>query len=192
MHVPGEPQPPSIPTGRAKISWWLAGLGFFLCCGVPGLIGMSIYTFFSDGKHQVKNFVCLQNLRSVAAAQAMYSVDNMGKLPPATWMDATLPYLKKDVGAIGCPSVRNEKREEYGLAMNESVVGKMMGSLGDLGNTPLIFDSALLHRNAVGDISTLPNPGRHNKPSADEQYTREGNHVAFVDGSARWTHERKF
>jgi hypothetical protein len=181
---------PHTQTGRPKLSLAMGLVALFFCCGLPGLIGYSVHSFFSGGKHNIQEALCLQNLRAVANAQAMYSLDNSGHLPPAEWMDATLPYLKENVGAIGCPRARDKKKEEYGYAMNEKVVGTTMASLGDLNKTPLVFDSTLLQRNAVGSTSTFPDPGRHRREEGDESFSRNGNCVVFAAGNARWTDKR--
>ncbi len=173
-----------------KYSMWVWLFGLFLCCGLPGLIGFSLYTKFVGAKHTLQGPLCARNLRSLAAAQAMYAVDNMGSLPGEEWMDAVLPYLKEDVGAIGCPVARNKTRDEYGFAMNQAFVGKSFAVVAPQTEVPLIFDSTLLARNAVGPLSTLPDPGRHQDAIDDPDRVRWKNNVAFANGSARATHLR--
>lgn len=173
-----------------KYSKWVWLFGLFMCCGLPSLIVYSIYQSFRNTKHTFQGPLCLQNLRASANAQAMYSLDNMGSLPGKNWMDATLPYLKENVGAIGCPVVRNERKGTYGFAMNEKFVGKSMMAATSDGKTPLIFDSTLQSRNAVGPLSTLPDRPRHLQSNSNSEFEIWKNNVAFADGSARATQER--
>lgn len=189
MNVQGESTPP--PQGlMPKYSKWVWLFGLFMCCGLPSLIVFGIYEKFRGAKHSVQGPLCLQNLRALANAQAMYSLDNMGSLPGDNWMDATLPYLKENVGAIGCPVARDEKRDEYGFAMNESFVGQSMAIATSDAETPLLFDSTLLARNAIGPLSTLPNKGRHLQSDSDPEVETWRNNVAFANGSARATSTR--
>ncbi|MBC8065233.1 MAG: hypothetical protein H7Y17_10410 [Chlorobia bacterium] len=189
MTVQGE-TPPNPPRLMPKYSLWVWLFGLFICCGLPSLIAYSFYEKYRNAKHSLQGPLCLQNLRALAAAQAMYSVDNMGSLPAADWMDASLPYLKKNVGAIGCPVARDKKNDDYGFAMNEAFVGKPMVVATSDGDTPLIFDSTLLSRNAVGPLSTLPEKGRHLQPDTDPEFDTWKNNVAFANGSARATQDR--
>lgn len=186
MNVQGEPTP-TPPGLMPKYSKWMWLFGLFMCCGLPSLIVFGIYEQFRSAKHSVQGPLCLQNLRALANAQAMYSLDNMGSLPGENWMDAVLPYLKEDVGAIGCPVARNVKSNTYGFAMNEDFVGKSMATTPN--DVPLIFDSTLLSYNAVGPLSTLPDRPRH-LDDTDHEFDTWKNNVVFVSGRTKATRER--
>ncbi len=170
-----------------KNSKWMWLVGLFMCCGLPSLIVFGIYEKVRNAKHSVQGPLCLQNLRNLANAQAMYSLDNMGSLPGENWMDATLPYLKENVGAIGCPVVRDKKKDHYGFAMNEAFVGRPLASAAS--DMPLIFDSTLLQRNAVGPLSTLPDRPRHLEDT-DPEFAIWKNNVVFVSGRTKATKDR--
>lgn len=152
---------------------------------------MQVYQSFRSIREPVQASLCIQNVRELARAHQMYAVDNMHTLPPgAQWMDAVEIYLKGNKGALGCPVVRTKDKSAYGIAMNEVAAGKPLPVLMPLGNIPLVFDSTLTHRNAVGSVSTLPDPGRHVHNAGDAQWERPRNSIAFVDGSTRETHQR--
>lgn len=169
----------------------MAVLGLFLCCGIPGLIVSSLLRTYRNTKETFQSPLCISNLKSLAAAQAMYSVDDMGRLPGANWMDATLPYLKENVGALGCPSARNKAKDEYGFAMNEQLIGKLLTEAMALKEAPLIFDSTLLKRNAIGPVSTMPSPGRHRLDQGGEaNLVRDNNNVVFADGNTKTSEHR--
>lgn len=173
-----------------KYSKWVWLFGLLMCCGLPSLIAYSFYEKFRNTKHMVQGPLCMENLHALASAQAMYSVDNMGSFPGENWMDATLPYLKENVGAIGCPVVRNKGKDEYGFAMNERFVGKPVVSTNSEENMPLIFDSTLLQRNAVGPLSSLPDRPRHLQSSTEPEYNIWKNNVVFVNGNTKATKDR--
>ncbi len=178
--------PPTIP----KYSKWVWLFGLFMCCGLPSMIIFGVYEKFRGAKHGVQGPLCLQNLRALANAQAMYALDNMGSLPSTNWMDVTLPYLKGNVGAIGCPVTHSSNQDQYGYAMNDKFTSKPIATAMTDEGMPLIFDSILLSRNAVGPITSLPRKGRHLQPDTDPQFETWKNNVAFANGSARATQDR--
>ena len=191
MSMNAQGGPSQAPPGLVpKYSKWVWLFGLFMCCGLPSLIGFGIYEKFRGAKHTLQGPLCLQNLRALANAQAMYSLDNMGSLTGENWMDASLPYLKENVGAIGCPVARDKKKDEYGFSMNEVFVGKSMVTATADGETPLIFDSTLLAKNAVGPISTLPDRPRHLESDSDPDFDTWKNNVVFANGSSRATQSR--
>lgn len=173
-----------------KYSKWVWLFGLFMCCGLPSLIAYSFYEKYRNTKHSFQGPLCMQNLHALANAQSMYAVDNMGFFPGENWMDATLPYLKENIGAIGCPIARDKKKDEYGFAMNEFFVGKPVVTAHSQENMPLIFDSTLLQRNAVGPLSTLPDRPRHLQSSTDPEFDIWKNNVVFVNGNTKATQER--
>jgi len=162
-----------------------------MCIGCPGVLLLEVYKRFRVVREDVQSTLCIQNVRDLARAHQLYAADNMHTLPPGeVWMDVVEPYLKENKGALGCPIVRTKDKNAYGIAMNEVAAGKQLALLMPMGNVPLVFDSTLTHRNAVGSIATLPEPGRHIHNPGEAQWERPRNSIGFVDGSARETHLR--
>ena len=119
---------------------------------------------------------CLSNLKQDAQAALLYSEDHDGVCPPAAWMDAIEPHLKTPE-LLHCPGVRRENDSVFGYALHARMVGGNLDDVKQPETTPLIFDSTLLTRNAVGTLATLPAPPRHGG----------SNCIAYADGHAKAT-----
>lgn len=122
----------------------------------------------------VQSKMCVDNLRKLAAAQFLYAGDNNDALPPPRlWMNALKSYVPDDE-SFACPMVREDDATGYGYSMNEEVALKKLSSLQNPENTPLVFDSSSLLRNATSTLAALPLPGRHRGGNE--------NNVAYADG----------
>ncbi len=181
-----QPLPPEPPKRTYTI--WSALLGLFLCCGLPVMIGTTIYRNFTGVKHHIHGPACRRNLQEIGTALAKYSLEHMGRVPSAKWMDDLKPYVSNE-DVFYCPAVGDVKKGVYGYAMNEEFVGSLMPRVPS--DVPLFFDSTLTGRNAVGSLATLPEPGRHlYQRDGGSEFDRWENNVAFVQGSARATSQR--
>lgn len=113
--------------------------------------------------------LCISRLREVANAQLLYAADHDDDLPPANaWIDATWRYAgKKDPGEVTesvfkCPAVALRRDGSYGYAFNNDLDRKKLQEIVDSENTPLVFDSKALFRNAAGPpVAAYPDEGRH-------------------------------
>lgn len=94
-------------------------------------------------------------------------------------MDVTTPYVRQE-RMYHCPDVRIRNRSQYGYAMNSKLAGKKHSELDK--TEPILFDSTILTRNAVGGIETMPIPGRHptRNGKVDNAILPNGNSMAFV------------
>ena len=114
--------------------------------------------------------ICISKLGTVAKAQLLYAADHDDNLPPAnSWIDATWRYAgKKDPGELTesvfkCPAVALQRDGSYGYAFNNELDSKAVSSIADAKETPLVFDSKALFRNAAGPpVAAYPDKGRHN------------------------------
>jgi hypothetical protein len=182
---------PATSPSRPRVGIWTCLLSLVMCIGCPGIILLQFYSGFRRVKEDVQSGLCLKNMRDLARAHQMYAADNMHTLPPGeVWMDVVEPYLKDNIGALGCPIIRTKDKSKYGIAMNEIAAGKPLAVVMPMGKLPLVFDSTLMHRNAVGSISTLPDPGRHVHNAGEAGWERERNTIAFVNGAATETYLR--
>jgi hypothetical protein len=118
---------------------------------------------------------CFVNLRSTAFALLTYIQDYDEVFPPASrWMDCVLPYLRQgnSPDALRCPSV---SPPGFGYAYNSRLSKVSLLSIERSAQTPLVYDSFKLSRNASDPVTSLPDPPRH-----------EGFHgMCFTDGHAR-------
>jgi hypothetical protein len=138
-------------------------------------IGWNLWIFFHGPRRDVTE-VCISNVRQSGTALLMYVQDYDERLPaqPA-WMDVSWPYMKNEA-LLKCPEVRRSSETGYGYAFNRSLLGKKVGSVPDLSDVPMVYDSSVLDRNACAGPSSLPRPPRHDR----QRY----NVVIHVDGHA--------
>lgn len=134
-----------------------------------------LWLFVPAIRRSLRSETCMGNLEMVAGATLMYSVDNDDRMPPsATWMDATFLYTR-DARVYGCPEVDGRSSTEFGHAYSSKLSLRRVSSVGNLPDTPLLFDSSDLRWNAAGALSLLPREPRN-----------EGTHaIAFMDGTLR-------
>lgn len=115
---------------------------------------------------------CMANIKNIYGAMAIYSEDVGGRLPPdSVWSDVLTPYAKsKD--SFNCPSV-----PKFGYAMNSELGPVDKAKVPTPEKTVLVFDSAVIAKNASDKPVNLPSPPRH-----------EGkNVILFVDGHSGQT-----
>jgi len=122
----------------------------------------------------VKRAACLSNLKDIGQAMFLYASDHDFLYPPTTWMDALKPVVRGGEDGLRCPAVPRDDKPVFGYAYSASQAGKFIVFANDPKTTPLVFDSTLLVRNAVGDLTTLPHPRRHG-----------GNCLLYADGHAK-------
>lgn len=148
---------------------WLVTLG--LAGAGVGL--MSVFLSFvlpalTQARVSASRSACLRNVRGIASASILYAADHDGKLPVGQgWIESLRPYTRRRVENLaGCPLVHRAHPDQYGIAFNQAIVGKLLSSIEDEA-TALAFDSAVLKRGAVAGLDTLPAPPRHpgDKPS---------------------------
>lgn len=135
-----------------------------------------LFPVFAHSRERARNVGCINNLKQLGQACALYAQDHCDQLPPAsTWMDAITPYLTEPYRQLRCPSVH----EGFGYAFNSRFSRAALGELSpDQGRVPLIYDSVNLARNATDPLTSLPDPPRH-------RVERQHNNALFADGSAR-------
>lgn len=147
-------------------------MGFF-----GALVCLTLFVFapiLRQAGGAVQSKMCVDNLRKLAAAQFLYAGDNNDALPPPRlWMNALKSYVPDDE-SFACPMVRQDDATGYGYSMNEGVTLRKLSGIQKPEDTPLIFDSSSLLRNATSTLAALPVPGRH-------RGGRENN-IAYADG----------
>ncbi|CCW34573.1 hypothetical protein CTKA_00407 [Chthonomonas calidirosea] len=112
---------------------------------------------------------CPDHLRALWNAFNLYAQDWDALPPAAGWMDNQEIVSKVPHNAdFHCPAVSNGHDDRYGYAYNEEIAGQSLGQktslkqLSNAANTPLIYDSTDLAKNATDRFTSLPKPGRHN------------------------------
>lgn len=155
-----EDNPPPIKKNPVRWMWIL--FGSVVVCGcliVPVGIAL-ILPIFIQSRNQAQKSECMANLKALGTAEAMYTQDYDGLLMTSAWMDGLLPYAKREI-LFHCPAADQGRKIRYGYAMSVDLVGKAESQIGDPATTVLAFDSIPMGRNAVSDISSLPEPPRH-------------------------------
>lgn len=105
----------------------------------------------------------------------MYAQDNNDRLPGDAWMDRLSLYEGDDV-RFSCPVQRRTNPLSYGYAFSKDLLGTPLKKIQDATKKEMIFDSSLTARNATGDLSSLPSPGRHHQGRK--------NVIVYADGHA--------
>ena len=124
---------------------------------------------------------CPENLKSLYLAFEKY-VEQDGSLPKANWLDDSdlTGKIVKDEWEH-CPAVSNRHDDKFGYAYNVALAGMSLGGkekLKDLpkaSETPLLYDSTHLAKNAADAVTSLPKPGRHNG----------ANYILYLDGTIK-------
>jgi hypothetical protein len=144
-----------------------------LACAVITLfVGFVLWPVHSDGDPPSSTSVCRSNVKQLTLGMTLYSGDWDDRLPDvSSWMDKLAPYTHHPE-FYHCPKVAGGA---YGYGFSAKLAGADLGKIKDLETAPLLFDSDLLQRNAMGGLETLPNPARH----------RGQNFIAYADGSCR-------
>ena len=109
----------------------------------------------------------LSNVKQLALGLIVYSGDNDDQLPASAWTDTMEPYLGPSRELIKSPTL---PAGGFGYAFNQDLLGVRTTTLDFPSAVPMVFDSNLVGRNAVGPYA-VPNPAR-----------RGGNNVAYADG----------
>lgn len=149
----GAPSPPQNKPGRSPMMWAVVSILATGCCLliVPALLLPAL----AQGRELKRASDCRLYLRQIGGALDMYTADFDGHYPTAEWMDALGGRMPREK-FLHCPSVD----PEYGYALNAEVVGMEREKIEDP-KTPLVFDSNIPGRNAVGGIESMPKPERH-------------------------------
>lgn len=151
----GAPSPLQPKPNRSPVLWALVAILGTGCCL---LIGPAVLLpALAQGRELKRASDCRLYLRQIGGALDMYTADFDGHYPPAEWMDALGGRMPREK-FLHCPSMD----PEYGYALNAAVVGKDRESIEDP-STPLVFDSNIPGRNAVGGPDSMPLPERHLK-----------------------------
>ena len=102
---------------------------------------------------------CRSNVKQASLAILIYSDDYDDRLPLSSkWGDmvereSRNPAALKDVEGVPDGS--------FGYAFRKSAPRTQISSVRNMDTLALIFDSTLMSKNAVGEVDSLPSPGRH-------------------------------
>jgi prepilin-type processing-associated H-X9-DG protein len=172
LSTPSRPKP-----HKKHLSHELATLraGFLFGClpiGVVCLVWFQVGLFTSEETE--RRVECSSNEKQMGLGLLQYSDDYDQTLPnSSTWMDTIHPYTRVD---FACPDVRWPGPAGYGYAFNSRLSGKKIDSTTSQADTPIIYDSTDLHRNATDPLTSPPSPPRHDG----------GNNFLILDGHVRW------
>ncbi len=156
-------------------------------CAVVGLwiIGLFLGALFAPMRIIGQSATCQSNVFHLARAFRMYADDYEDHVPPtAGWMDRTFFFVNQE-RYLHCPAVGQTGEKEYGYAMNTKTGGKDRAQIDRPDETPIVYDSTDMARNAADPVSSLPRPGRHRTKSRKASPSMPGNMIGFVSGNAR-------
>jgi hypothetical protein len=160
----------------ASVAVWLAALT------ILGVAGFFLAMPFFVGCYPSPNAHCLSNQKQLVQALLIYSEDQDGRLPNRdAWMDAAATRSKWD-SLFHCPALWKESDKSphlHGYAFDGRLSGARVGEVATPEDTPVLYDSVNLAKNASDLRSSLPEPPRHGTGDKPK------NVLAFLDGHAR-------
>lgn|GEM_PF-2031399 len=163
------------PKSKMPIGWLIVILVVGGCGGLTLVLSAILFPVFAQARRMGQSAGCMRNLQNISSSMYLYCTENDEHYPVADhWMDS-LAKTGLRPRFFRCPSVGSLIKNTYGFAMNKEVSGKSQSQVKY--GTPVVFDSVLLNRNAVSDLSTLPRIGRHRYKGKDVS------HVLLVGGS---------
>jgi hypothetical protein len=175
-------QPSPQKEGKTQMILVLAMLGGgTFCC----LLGAAIlFPVFGQARDAARTTVCMRNQRAMAAAMIQYATDNDGALPSGDRWRESIALYDPDAPIRQCPAVQSGAGTGYAFAAN--LASTKLNSTSDSAQKPMLFDSAAAGTDAISDLSSLPNPGRHVKGGRCNIVTFADGHTDFkLDAPAR-------
>ncbi len=166
--------PPLLPPQKSKTALILilVGAGIIGFCVLAAVMAAILFPVFAEAKDAAYATNCLSNLKRVATAHIMYSVDNDDRFAlAADWQDRIEPFASNPA-VFRCPKLA-DLPNAFGYAMIAELSGKKTETVPEPHRQPLHFESTMTSRNASSGLDSIPDPSRHAR--------RNG--VAYVDGS---------
>jgi prepilin-type N-terminal cleavage/methylation domain-containing protein/prepilin-type processing-associated H-X9-DG protein len=139
---------------------------------IIAIIAAILFPVFAQAQKKSKAIACLSNIKQISLGILMYLQDYDEKMPHRDqYQELVYPYLKNN-RVYRCPKVKGSP-ENQGYALESRLTGKELYQIKNIGQTPLLWDSWNLEKNATDPGISFA--ARHNG---------FGN-IAFVDGHAR-------
>jgi hypothetical protein len=154
-------------------------------------IGLILFTPWTPLPREPRRVSCLSSMKQIATSLSMYRQDYDDRMPfSRQWREDLSPYSRP--GYTRCPEAAREGKDQYGIAFHSILSGRHIfdETLGAKAlpseiifpeSMPILFDTRLPGASASAPLlEGLASPGRH------RQGDRAGNHIAFIDGHAKW------
>jgi len=171
------PENPPEATSANPVRKFLTGVAIIaVICGCSGYLFINV--ILPGNYNGMFASMCLRNLKHQAQALDAYCIEFDEILPPKQrgWMDAIKVEGQNDAD-FHCPNYSPRVANEFGYAANVHLFGNSISVVSDRQAMPLVFDTALVTRNAMSGLETLPFPGRHGI-----SHVRDRNNIAYLDG----------
>lgn len=139
-----------------------------------------------------RRMTCLSSMKLLTTDLNIYAQDYDDRLPLSLQWRVTLSPYTHSRTDIRCPEAAKEGKELYGIAFHSLLSGRhifdespgakaLPSDIIFPESMPMLFDTRLPGASVSASLlEGLASPGRH------QQNDRVGNHVAFVDGHAKW------
>ncbi|MEP6756108.1 MAG: hypothetical protein ABJA67_11460 [Chthonomonadales bacterium] len=156
--------------GVAVVTFWIISLTLGGMLGSARIIGQSN--------------MCQSNVINMTRGFAIYAEDNEGYLPRTErWMDHLQGYIDREA-RLHCPTVSHASEPTFGYAMANGAAYQKRSD--DTRSVVLIFDSTNTTRNAAGEETLKPIPGRHRGRMKKGDKFKPGNVVGLIGGSVKF------
>ena len=113
---------------------------------------------------------CIDHVRGLTGALMIYLSDSDDTFPLADWTEGLAPYVRYQTTYTD-PAL---PLGTFGYALNPKIIGQNATTFARSGLAYTFFDTTIKGKDALSDLTSLPNPARHNGLDS----------VAFIDGRA--------
>ncbi len=142
---------------------------------ILAFVGYCVWSSMYYGAVEARELSCSMRLRRMASAAQLYAQDYDDRFPPADrWMDCLQPLVAAmpadgkndrfhftDDTLFVCPDMNNKMPPPYGYAFNDALSSRKRSSLAAPAETPMIYETVSLFRNAHGPFHLSLLPRRH-------------------------------
>jgi prepilin-type processing-associated H-X9-DG protein len=123
---------------------------------VIGIFVVAAYPLAFQHRIICKKTSCLSNVKQLATASFIYSADYDDHFADRDhWMDVLYPYSKNE-DILRCPDLNDMSGRIYGYAFNSWLAPRVATDVESPAETPYIFESLNLARNASDPFVSLP------------------------------------
>ncbi|MCH8275609.1 MAG: hypothetical protein IH851_12555 [Armatimonadetes bacterium] len=168
---------------KRKRVWKLVGCGVLLAAlliWLGPLVPLIPKWLEAGKKRNYEPGACLDNLKELSAGLMLYLESNDAYPPADRWMDEISLFLhagdlseEDQQKKLRCPDLEYAE-DVYGYAFNSELSSVWAHEVEDPAETPVIYDSDNLERNASDPFTSLP-----------EEPRAGGNNAIWADGSVR-------
>ena len=155
----------SVPRRPGGTRWLWIAVGVFATCGCicPVLLGV-LLPVIAQMRVKTRSTVAINRAQKLSRAILLYQAENDMTFPPGDrWQD--LISGKNGVVERDFQAVIGNRASVCDVAMSDAVSKQKVAKIANPSEVVMLFDSTIRHRNAHGNLSSVPVPGRYGRKS---------------------------